>query len=780
MHIKCLPGLLSILATCLSSGLFAQDNSAAKMSLPERVPDEFTYRATGNPDRIVLTWASEPATSQAVTWRTSTRVTTAFAQIAPAGHGPLFVDHMTQHTATTTAFTSNLGKAHYHSHNFTQLKPSTKYVYRVGDGTNWSEWSHFTTASQDPQPFSFVYFGDAQNDLKSHWSRVVREAYRDLPRAAFLLHAGDLVNRAESDAEWGDWFYANGFITRTTPCLAIPGNHEYAKGTNPDTGESMRTLSRHWQPTFAFPTNGPDRAREAAWWVDYQGTRFVGLNSNEDHETQAKWLEHVLADNPNRWTVVTFHHPIYSSKVGRDNPELRSLWQPMFDKYRVDIVLNGHDHTYARTRLMTTGSEQNLPAGKRRQDPDAGTVYVVSVSGPKMYELGRRPFMQRAAEDTQLYQLITIDGDELRYEARTVMGTPYDAFTLRKREGQANELIERIPDIRERVRAPEAKAAANEIMRRSADNVALVTPVARLTNTGAQDQDDLCIWRDAENPGRSTVITSDKSANRVFVYGLDGSLLQAIEVPKPGNIDLRSGFPLAGRKVDLVVVNQREGGERLCTFRVDPESRKLVRTDQGEIKFDSGYGGCLYHAKDSERFYFIKTSKDAETEQIELSDDGSGHVVGRTVRTWKMGMSEGAVADDATGTIYIAEEARGIWKFDADPEVPAAGKLVVEVGTNDLKGDLEGITLAENVDGIKYLVFSDQGASTFHVLPSNGSQTTARFGVAGVTHTDGVDASLANLGEKFPDGLFACHSDDPVCPIVLVPAEDVIEALSGQ
>jgi len=706
-------------------------------------------------------------------------VTTAFAQIAPADHGPLFLDHVTQQTATTTPFTSNLGKAHYHSHNFNELKPSTKYVYRVGDGTNWSEWSHFTTASSDTKPFSFVYFGDAQNDIKSHWSRVVREAYKDLPQAAFFLHAGDLINRADSDAEWGDWFYANGFITRTTPCLAIPGNHEYGKTPDPDTGETIRTLSRHWQPTFTFPQNGPDRAREAAYWVDYQGTRFVALNSNEDHEPQAKWVEEVLADNPNRWTVVTFHHPIYSSKEGRDNQELRNLWQPIFDKYRVDIVLNGHDHTYARTRLMAAGSDQNLPTGKRQQDPNAGTVYVVSVSGPKMYELGRRPFMRRAAEDTQLYQLVTIDGNELRYEARTAIGTPYDAFTLRKQKGQPNELIEQIPDTPERVRTPDAKTTSNEIMRRPSDNVALAAPGVKLTNADAQDQDDMCIWRDAANPKRSTVITSDKTANRLFVYALDGELLQSIEVAKPGNIDIRSGFPLDGHSVDLVVVNQRDDGDRLCTFRVDPESRKLVRTDRGDITFNSGYGGCLYHAKNTDRFYFIKTSKDAETEQIELKDDGSGHVVGKTVRTWRMGMCEGAVADDETATIYIAEETRGIWKFDARPDAPTVGKLIIEVGTNGLKGDLEGVAIASGGDGIKYLVFSDQGASTFHVLPLDGSQTTATFGVSGVTNTDGVDVNLTDLGEQFPNGLFACHSDDPICPVLLVPAENVIKALSS-
>jgi hypothetical protein len=122
------------------------------------------------------------------------------------------------------------------------------------------------------------------------------------------------------------------------------------------------------------------------------------------------------------------------------------LWQPIFDKYKVDIVLQGHDHAYARSKLMV--GDQNVTAGTAART-DAGTVYVVSVSGPKMYELGRRDFMARAAEDTQLYQIIHVDGDELRYEARTAIGKLYDAFTLKKRDGQANELIEQAPNIPE-------------------------------------------------------------------------------------------------------------------------------------------------------------------------------------------------------------------------------------------------------------------------------------------------------------------------------------------
>ncbi len=404
---------------------------------PERVSDQVAHRPTAIPDRIVLTWNGDPATSQAVSWRTDATVHKALAEVAVAEDGPLFSFRATQVVADTTPLETNLGAAHYHTAVFKNLQPKTRYTYRVGDGENWSEWSQFSTASDKTEPFTFIYFGDAQNELKSYWSRVVREAYRDAPKAAFLLHAGDLVNRGSNDADWGEWFYAGSHIHRMQACIATPGNHEYVKK------DDAKALTRHWRPMFAFPENGPGELLETVYWIDYQGVRIISLNSLEKQREQVTWLERTLADNPNRWTVITFHHPLYSASQGRDNSTLRNLWQPVFDKYRVDLVLQGHDHAYARSGLMR---QENVATGATNFSEEAGTLYVVSVSGPKLYTLDRRPFMRRAAEYTQLYQIISVDGEELKYEARTATGRLYDAFTLRKREGRPNELIEQVPD----------------------------------------------------------------------------------------------------------------------------------------------------------------------------------------------------------------------------------------------------------------------------------------------------------------------------------------------
>jgi phosphodiesterase/alkaline phosphatase D-like protein len=395
------------------------------------------------PDRIMLGWTGDPATSISVNWRTSLAVTGPKAEIAEAGDGPDFSSQARTVEAVSQKLVTEINEAAFHTAHFTGLKPDTLYAYRVGDGKNWSEWNQFRTTSAKPEPFSFIYVGDAQANIFSYWSRVIRQAYSTAPDVRFILHAGDLVNRHNRDDQWGEWFHAAGWINSKVTLFPVPGNHEYGNGP---TGN--REISPHWRPQFVLPENGPPGLEETCYFVDIQGVRMIGMNSNVMHNEQAEWLENLLARNPNRWTIITFHHPIYSSSHGRDNKDLRALWKPIFDKYKVDMVLTGHDHTYARSNLVSGTS----------MVAKSGTVYVVSVSGPKMYKVDREDWMARSASRTQLYQVIRVDGNRLNYEARTAQGNLYDAFQLTKRTGYTNKLTNKIPNTPENLTWPQPAA----------------------------------------------------------------------------------------------------------------------------------------------------------------------------------------------------------------------------------------------------------------------------------------------------------------------------------
>lgn len=368
------------------------------------------------PDRIVLTWRRDPARTQTVTWRTDSSVTKAVAQIAKATAGPEFAEKPTKVDAVTAPFKSDAGEAHFHTATFESLTPNTKYAYRVGDGERYSEWSHFQTASEKPEKFTFLYFGDAQYLLKSHWSRVIREAYATAPRARFAIHAGDLVNSSADDKQWGEWFDAASFIHRTMPVIATPGNHEHRE-------EDGKTLSRYWKLQFPMTESGPKDLKGITYSLDYQGVRIVCLNSNDKLQEQAAWLDTTLAQNPQRWTIVTFHHPVLSSAQGRDQPAVRKAWQPIFEKHRVDLALQGHDHCYGRSGL------------------EGGVVYVVSVSGPVFYSVDTTRWMIRKGENVQLFHAITIDGERLSFEARTATGELFDSFELQKQTSPLPNLL---------------------------------------------------------------------------------------------------------------------------------------------------------------------------------------------------------------------------------------------------------------------------------------------------------------------------------------------------
>lgn len=393
------------------------------------------------PQRVILGWTGDPAHTQAVTWRTAKLAETPQVQFAPSSANPEFVAAAVTAQAKSASLDIGNGQtvATYRA-NLQGLKPDTRYLYRVGDGKNWGEWNGFHTASDQPKKFRFLYVGDAQNDIKSRWSRLIRAAYTKAPRAAFIIHAGDLVASGYRDDLWGEWYDSMGFIAANIPSLAVPGNHELEK---PPGSPKSETLPQIWKQQFSYPQNGPDISENESYYFDYQGVRFISLNvnmmENEKNseavrpmvEKQVAWLEKVLKDNPNHWTVVFQHQGMYSMASNRNYVKMRESLLPLYDKYGVDLVLQGHDHLYARSQKL---------AGDKIVARDApGTVYMISVSGPKMYEVDPRfePLMAKVIPHTQMFQVIDVDGDRMTLRAFSSEGEQLDGFQLEKNNGRS-------------------------------------------------------------------------------------------------------------------------------------------------------------------------------------------------------------------------------------------------------------------------------------------------------------------------------------------------------
>ena len=112
----------------------------------------------------------------------------------------------------------------------------------------------------------------------------------------------------------------------------------------------------------------------------------------------------------------------------------------------MDLVLNGHDHTYARGHVpQRTSDSDDLN--------DITTVYVTSVSGPKQYELDEEQMKlyiedgyesDKTAEQIQFYQVITIEGNTLTYVAYTVLGEEYDRAVITKNFESGKKQLQKI------------------------------------------------------------------------------------------------------------------------------------------------------------------------------------------------------------------------------------------------------------------------------------------------------------------------------------------------
>ncbi|HSB94751.1 MAG TPA: metallophosphoesterase family protein, partial [Flavitalea sp.] len=290
------------------------------------------YPPTPDPDRVVLNVTADLSNSLAINWRTCDTVKTGFAEIMPVTADPRETKNASRYPAKTESFELQQKTASYHSVSISNLIPNTTYMYRVGSGEHWSEWFHVKTASASKEKVSFMYFGDVQAGIKPFWSRVIRQAYAKMPDANLVLYAGDIVNRGFNDHEWGELFDAGNFIHSIIPGMMSPGNHEHA-----DNAKGENQLTTLWRPQFNLPENGPAGLEETCYYSDVQGVRFISLNSQaiwfggDLMEKQKTWLHTILKSNPNKWTCIVFHHPVYSVKANRDNTNMREQFQPIFD-----------------------------------------------------------------------------------------------------------------------------------------------------------------------------------------------------------------------------------------------------------------------------------------------------------------------------------------------------------------------------------------------------------------------------------------------------------------
>jgi 3-phytase len=276
--------------------------------------------------------------------------------------------------------------------------------------------------------------------------------------------------------------------------------------------------------------------------------------------------------------------------------------------------------------------------------------------------------------------------------------------------------------------------------------------------------DDLAFWVHPDDSSQSVVIGTDKEG-ALEVYDMAGKRLQAIDpTSRPGNVDLRPGFMLAGKAVDLVGVV----GYGMRFYTIDPATRMLTNVTAPDVQPGMPVAGmCMYRSPVSGKHYLFADTLAGEAAQYELVDEG-GKVNAHVVRgPWQIGSeSEGCVFDDEKKILYVAEESVGIWAYGAEPGDSTSDRKLVDgaAPNGHLAPDVEGLAVVYQPGGGGYLMASSQGDDSFVVYQRNEPwEYVKKYKVdAGdvtdrCSRTDGIDAVAANLGPLFPQGVFSCQ-----------------------
>ncbi|TVV72928.1 phytase [Sphingomonas solaris] len=322
----------------------------------------------------------------------------------------------------------------------------------------------------------------------------------------------------------------------------------------------------------------------------------------------------------------------------------------------------------------------------------------------------------------------------------------------------------------------------------AAADTATVTARGETAPVGTAEDaaDDPAIWRNPRRPADSLIVATDKRAG-LHLYDLTGRHLDFAPSPRLNNVDLRDGVSIAGRPGILVAASDRadEAQARLALFRLDPAARRLVPLGNPAAGAGEAYGLCLWRrAADRALFAFV-VMKDGRIDQVQVDTAGPAPTA-RIVRTLKLAtQSEGCVADDRTGMLYVAEEDVGLWRFAADPAASPVPVSVARVDGRFLVADAEGLAIAPAGRNGGWLVASRQGDSAYAVWRLPDMTPAGRFrigaGTVGATsETDGIEIVPGDFGPAFPGGLMVAQDGDnaPATQnFKLVAWRDIVKAL---
>ena len=287
----------------------------------------------------------------------------------------------------------------------TGLKENTQYSYRVGSEGNWSSTYSFKTQDFEGE-YDFLFYGDPQIGASGNlaadqagWQDTVDVSLRANPNAEILVSGGDQVETANTESQWNSFLAPDGL--RQYPWAATIGNHDVggkAYEQHFTTPNTDRSAPYYDNGNPAGTKSGGD------YWYIYKDVLFIDLNSNSYNSANGggdaahvNYVTDVINKHGNeaKWKVLVYHHAIYSPAShakDSENKQRRLDFPTTFSKLGVDLVLQGHDHSYSRSYLIKNGEKENpaeQPGASDVYPGPGGVLYVTanSASGSKYYDI---------------------------------------------------------------------------------------------------------------------------------------------------------------------------------------------------------------------------------------------------------------------------------------------------------------------------------------------------------------------------------------------------------
>jgi uncharacterized protein (TIGR03437 family) len=301
------------------------------------------------------------------------------------------------------------------------LRPDTDYYYRVfldGQPLMGEEPQRFRTPGE--RPFTFLALGDSGSGSSEQKQLA---ALMNQEPAELVLHLGDLAYPRGAFAEYhSHYFDVYRDLMKRVPFHPCPGNHGYM------TREAFPYLTVHELPQVDA---APAAEKGRYYSFDWANVHFVSLDTNtplvrasRGNSPMLRWLDEDLAAADKFWKIVYFHHPPYAGGPNETDPlsiMARELIVPILERHNVQLVLNGHEHSYQRTAPIRNGKEASAAEGITYITGGGGGVHLYEVYPHPLVKFGR---------SVHCYLRVDVTDAKLRVRAVGTSGDVIDEVTL--------------------------------------------------------------------------------------------------------------------------------------------------------------------------------------------------------------------------------------------------------------------------------------------------------------------------------------------------------------